>query len=422
MLVETVSPTTQKPLAFDMRHEWEKTERYGEPYRESFLDNAHYYGLETFARKPIVEYYHEIENDGSLHFSEGGMRVSAADRILLPYFNRSMPDWYRQRARTEYGAIRSLENKIRTALPGDRFVEFSPAPFDVPASELAGTAFGTHSFARTYEVVKDEATGRRRLLGKAHLNYLTQEAQAQLFTELTGQNIDLNNLLGAVGKLDSTMDITTIERIIETIPEAHKVPVPENSPEAKRRKDIEAYMYRLDPWLESTFLLMLDGAPARDIVNRFQDWEKALQAYVKDGTDYSQIFSGHDVARMLDDDVYMTAQMRALRAREYKAWENCCGGGSGFSGSHEELLRAIVGYVKPEHNWEWTIGDCIVKDKEGTVIGGCGAKNVDVGPVSLCRACTAEDDARQAAESALPEPFKLKTLEVDDFFANQLAA
>ena len=44
---------------------------------------------------------------------------------------------------------------------------------------------------------------------------------------------------------------------------------------------------------------------------------------------------------------------------------------------------------KSKDTWVWTNGNCIVP--------GCGKKNVDVGPCSVCRTCQEKDDAQKAA-------------------------
>ncbi len=373
----------KEPFAFDLSRECELIQLYGESYKEFFLTQAHYYAKETYGKTPTVTYEHALVRDslGNVELVFGPHKERARASYMRPKNDTSLPKWYRDRAAADEEWTIALEEKLASARPGDRFIDLSPTVFEIPIEERAKWNFSWHSFVRVHEVVIEE--GEEKLVSNSIRNYLDLPEQEILFSQLSGEQLAGNNLLGAVGKLRLTMEIGHIQHLItklyEETPLERKIAVPASDQVARSDQEMEAILTEYDSWLLGIFQLMQQGFPDQLIEDQFHGWENAVKRSVRgQGIDSAYFRSLATKHFVLEIQRHGTPLAR-FTEEEYKPQANGCGNGSGF-GKKKKQLGGSMDYrsmTLNEKEWSYHTGDCVV----------CKAKNVEVGPCDICKSC-----------------------------------
>lgn len=323
------------PFAFDLGREYELSRAYGNSYKPFFIENAHYYAKESYARVPISEYEHDVKRypDGRVELAFGVDNVSAKARYLAPAMDESKPEWYRRRAYADVVWTEKLERLLESAKTGDVFLDLSPTEFNVNVSERKKWGYGYHSFARIHTLVTEN--GQEKLVSRAIRNYLNEAEQKALFERLTGEEIDTKELLGEVRKISESITPAHIRKIsdelYEQTPEAKKIiPPREELENIKAESEMDLELAHLDVWLEAVFEMMEQGEDPELVLTLFRAWEAAVKDAVE-GDGEADRFSSITKQQIVMAAIYNNnAFIGDYLNRQYVAGYNGCGLGSGF--------------------------------------------------------------------------------------------
>ena len=331
------APVEKRPFAFDLGRERDLIRQHGDGYKDFFMAQAHYYAKESYGKVPKVEYSHDIgrEIDGAVKLRFGPNGEYAEKSYMNPVFDESLPSWYRKRSGADVRWTRSLQDKLRAAVPGDSFIDLSPTEFGVSIEDRKKWGFGWHSFIRIHQVVYED--GVEKLISRGIRNYLDLPEQKQLYQDLTGEKIkEGEDILCKVGNLNESLGLGHIEKKIKDLwdktPEDRRIWSEEDQLQ-KSEEEMEHKLADLDKWLEGIFYLMKNNAWEGRIEEEFHGWENAIKASVKgESFDFASLRK-IDVQAFIDHKYDPQAfAVQGFINREYKAGANGCGLGSGFGG------------------------------------------------------------------------------------------
>ncbi len=372
---EKVAPNI---LAFNLQSELNRAREFGQAYEQTFIDNSHFYGLETYVkgRAQIFDYAIRQTGQGSrLYFPKSN--IDALDSFAKPIHNTSRPAWLRERDRRDRRIIEGISTQLDSAPVGTTWAAISPAIPDseVPAAQRKEYGYGHHSFLFLHQLQKDEKTGGQRLVCRAIRNYLPLEQQKEYLKLLTGLDIPLKEVHGAVGQLISdnpqfnifdNKDISRIQVAGSRIGDEVGVAflggeTPEALDAAELREcDIIANMKTVDWWLADVYqdLQLLPKNPTlqqlQSIQSKFRGWEKAVQD-IAEGKSLDIRLMNHQVRRggLRQGELLTTINMNDPRLQliqlsmSMRGGMGTCGMGSGFgivgesSGIFGESVRSF---------------------------------------------------------------------------------
>jgi hypothetical protein len=355
---EKVAPNT---LAFNLQSELDRAREHGPAYEATFIDNSHFYGLETYVkgRAQLFDYSVQQSDQGKrLFFPKSN--IDALDSFAKPITDTSRPAWLRERDYRDRLIIEGITQELDTAPIGTTWAAVSPAIPDTVVSEAQRKVYGYghHSFLFLHQLQKDEKTGGQKLVCRAIRNYLPLEQQKEYLKELTGQDIPLNQVHGAVGQLISdnpqfnifnNKDISRIQATGSQIGDRVGVAfLGGETPEAldaaeQRERDIIAQMKTIDWWLTDVYqdLLLLPPSPTlqqlQSIQSKFRGWEGAVQA-IAEGKGLDTRLMNHRVRRngLGAGELLTTIDARDPRLQliqlsmSMRGGMGTCGMGSGF--------------------------------------------------------------------------------------------
>lgn len=294
-------------LAFNLQSELDRARELGSSYEPTFIDNCHFYGLETYVKGRAQMFDYAVQQ------TERGMRlffpktkIDALDSFAKPISDTSRPMWLRERDLRDRLIVESISAQLDTAPFGTTWAAISPAIPDseVSAAERKEYGYGHHSFLFLHQLQKDDKTGEKKLVCRAIRNYLPLEQQREYLQKLTGQDVPQEQIHGSVAQLKSNhtfnifdnKDIAGIQSIGSQIGDNAGVAflggdTPEASDVVERReRDIIAQMKTIDWWLRDVYqdLRLLGNNPTQSqlqsIQSKFRGWEKAVQNIAEGGS------------------------------------------------------------------------------------------------------------------------------------------
>ena len=345
------------PFAFDLGREYQLTQEYGDNYKKYFVENAHYYAKESYGRVPVSEYEHGIieRPDGNIELVLGPDNVSARESYMVPATDRAKPDWYTRRSAADVKWVEQMQKALKDATVGDTFIDLSPTEFNVSVEERKKWGYGHHSFIRLHRMVVE--SGKKKLISRAVRNYLDVPEQEVVYEQLTGEKVDISEMLGRVEKVNPGISQGYIkalsDKLYKNTPTERKiVPPDEYTKNVKNEQEMDSSLFKIDPWLEVVFEMMKNGEDPSNILKKFRGWENAVRDYVKGESNFTE-FDGMTAelikAAMFRKDSIVTSYMD----RTYETSASGCGFGSGFS----ELERNNEGMTH-ESMTKTTEGNC----------------------------------------------------------------
>lgn len=333
--------TERTPFAFDLSSERRRILRDGLGVWSYFYDELSSYLSEAYGKVGVRTYEHLILSDARgrerLWFNSGRLEL-AKDSYAVVYEDQTLPLWYRSRGQRDLLWLERLEERLQSAAIGDRFVDLSPAPFEIPLQEREKSGFGEHSFLRVHEVILEN--GQKKLMSKAMRHHLALEEQQALFGVLTTRTVDQGELLGEVDRLDNSIGIGTIERIIsklyENTPNERKIVVTDGDKIAASEITMESILQRrsIQNWIKGVFEMMRNPQiKEEDILTQFKGLEMAVKELLNGSNLNLEVFECAPAQLFLDYSFRETAAVRKITDVPYKpGLLNCPGAGAGFSG------------------------------------------------------------------------------------------
>lgn len=307
----------RQPFSFDLASEQANIQNYGFGYLPIFLENAYYYAGETYGRIPITEYYHDINGQGQIGFYRGGVFQRARDVYQKVAEDVSLPDWYRERAWRDVRWTEGVESSLPDLEQGKVAFDLSPRPYSISLEEAKKWGCGTQGFARFHEV--GEIGGRKKLISQGIRNYLPQEDQLELFGHLTGEETNLDDILGRVELLKEGVTPKTayqeIAELSKKAVEEGRAEISEGDVFHREAWQVREHFNSLEWWARRVFFRMTNPLASKaDITRLFQGWEMAMKDLIEGRT------------LQIDREDLVTDYLR----KAYRPGRNSCGFGAGF--------------------------------------------------------------------------------------------
>ncbi len=343
---EAYSKDTVTPIAFVLDYEQQKARQEGDSYLPEFFNSLLYYAKETYGKVPIASYQYDIEEhkNGLTLLKPPDRNEYVRDSFAAPLSNPNLPDWYRARIHKDLQYLSKLENELLpNAKPGDVFVNFSPASYDIPLEDRRKVQMGAQSFVFMYQVGMKE--GRKVLQATAVRNYLNTRQQTELYNALTGENQTEVTLLGSVNKLNRRIDITStddMQRFHKEVtglyfkaPPNERVHIPEEDKIAVDEEDFVAKVEHLQPYVIALFHLLRECDDQLFIQHKFIEWEKKIKQALTGSGKYEALGATallEDYYRITSDRYTYAAEAQIMmrQVREAQSEGNSCGNGIGF--------------------------------------------------------------------------------------------
>lgn len=343
--LNTTESQKSVPFAFDLGREYRLAQEHGAKYQKYFLENAHYYAKESYGRVPVSEYEHKIiENeDGEVQLALGPDNVSARESYLAPALDDSKPDWYKKRSMGDVRWVEQMQKALEKGNVGDVFVDVSPTEFNVTLEERKKWGFADHSFARLHTVVIEN--GQKKLISRAIRTHLDEEQHPIFYKQLTGEDVDVTQMLGRVEKVNPDITPAYVRFLSEKL---HPLSDQEKT---KSETEMDQALIKIDPWLMTVYEMMQIKKSPAEIVKYFRGWENAVRDYVEGKSELKQ-FENITLEGMRSAMQNGSGLVANYVNRVYQPGANGCGLGSGFGAEREEGVMTYESMTKA------TEGDC----------------------------------------------------------------
>ncbi len=345
---ESNSRTTEKatPIAFVLDYEQQKARQEGDTYLPEFFNSLMYYAKETYGKVPIASYHYDLEErkDGPTLLKPPGRNEYVRHSFSEPLNNPNLPPWYLARVHKDLQYLSKLENDLLpNAKPGDVFVNFSPASYDVPLEERQKVQMGAQSFVFLYQVGMHE--GRKVLQATAVRNYLNVRQQTDLYNSLTGETQTEATLLGSINKLNRRISVTDegdmrrfhkeLTDLYFKAPPNERIQIPEKDKIAVDEEDFVAKVEHLQPYVIALFHLLRECDDKLFIQYKFVEWEKKIKQALQGSRKYEALGATallEDYYRITADKYTYAAEAQFMmqQVREAQSEGNSCGNGIGF--------------------------------------------------------------------------------------------
>lgn len=276
--------------------ELERARLFGERYLPTFIDNLRYYAAETYGKVPVSVYEHLLQNqpDGSLRLAYPHSGELARESYMKPLEDDSLPDWYLERVRKDITYITKLEEELLPHLEiGDIVCNPSPASLEVDMEERKARQMGNQSFLFLHQVARAE-DGKKTLRSVAFRNYLNLNQQAALYKELTGEEVDPENLLGQIAVVSNTSQLSDLadpqqleafhqrqaHLYLEADP-SERVQIPHDDTLTWSDDEVKRTMQELQPLLIALFYLIQQSDNKSYIAEQFAVWGQIARKMIR---------------------------------------------------------------------------------------------------------------------------------------------
>lgn len=346
-------------LAFNLTSEWERAREFGAHYRDTFIDNAHFYAGETYieGRAAIFEY-----NVRGNRLKYPKSDIDALDSFARPISDKTRPSWLIDRDRRDLQVIDRIINDLPYAKPMETvWIAASPAIPDSQTKhdERSRYGYGKHNFLFVHQLQVDPITGEKKLVCRALRNYLSPGGQKKLIERLSGEQMpDDEDLHGYVAKLSvgemprgfrvqDSMHISHIHSMGKTIAgdlgdRYWSIDDKEQEGDIEQKElDMMEQLAHCDWWLEDVYsdIMALGDSPdtnsLRAIELKFKGWEKIAKK-IASGESIDPALIGYTPKRFGGSDIRTTLDQNDPRLALILASANMlggigtCGVGSGF--------------------------------------------------------------------------------------------